>query len=49
MLNQNLDFKKTNVIFQDYKSCLLDGEYIEEESKLLIFDALFINGEDIKR
>lgn len=48
MLNQNLDFKKTNVIFQDYKSCLLDGEYIEEESKLLIFDALFINGEDIR-
>lgn len=48
MLNQNMDFKKTNVIFQTIKSCLLDAEYIEDEKKLLIFDALFVDGKDIR-
>ena len=45
----NLNFDLTNKLKHDnYSFTLLDGEYLEELKTYLVFDALFINGQNIQ-
>ena len=54
LLNRQGDVKDTNCKSDNYKNCLLDGEYVTKDVEgnnirlFLVFDIYFLNGKDIR-